>query len=524
MQPGLLQEVISELSYLERTSSDNSPWGVLGRDGRYPEALEAIETQAGLNPVSPSSRLWWVLCQLKLGRVPVTALSAPLEEIFPTLTESPSEHALGCLAFLELASSLFERKHPRLAVMMMQRAAELGQVAKSIPARLVHGMNTGLVQSIEAELLRAREKREDKNYIKELETRLEKARAVLTDIEKPPSPVHEVKPLKKRKFFTSKAIIERANAEQDTKTTSAAQVTILPLEQARFEQPGLPSPDSEPVLRRPTRLGSRVSRGPAILLLSLVGLLTGALLLLWQLLRMEPGTEELKNRLAIAVRMPLNNELVLPETAGGGERAVAASATNLSAVNQRLKNLDLDRRDAPGAGVEQPAAQNSGQAAKGKPVEEDEIEALPEDPKPQKDARLPSVSSPKNPPAKVEQIDDSPRKTPLDGLENSQTQDNTAQVRTEDPYAGSGQRALDGTPLRSYEVERFDPPIRFRTLTPTEVFSAPSLLASSLAHLEPNTPVHVVSRMGQWLELRSRGGKRGFIYAQDAVEEKGKQD
>ncbi|HMO17149.1 MAG TPA: SH3 domain-containing protein [Oligoflexia bacterium] len=82
----------------------------------------------------------------------------------------------------------------------------------------------------------------------------------------------------------------------------------------------------------------------------------------------------------------------------------------------------------------------------------------------------------------------------------------------------SAERALDGSVLRSYEVERFEPPRVFETLTSTNVLSAPSLLAPSITRLEAGTPIQVTARMGLWIEIRSNAGKIGYIYAQDATE------
>ena len=78
--------------------------------------------------------------------------------------------------------------------------------------------------------------------------------------------------------------------------------------------------------------------------------------------------------------------------------------------------------------------------------------------------------------------------------------------------------SIDGQPVRSYEVQRYPSPVLFKTIASTQVLSAPSFLATSLVRLAPDTSIQVVSRMGQWLELRSTEGNRGFILAQDAQE------
>ncbi len=103
---------------------------------------------------------------------------------------------------------------------------------------------------------------------------------------------------------------------------------------------------------------------------------------------------------------------------------------------------------------------------------------------------------------KVEDVGNSPRKTT---------------ANTPKKNAGRSNETLSSAQAGAEKNQSFDPPRLYRTITPTEVLAAPSLLAKSLARLEANTPVHVTKSMGHWLELRSTGGRTGFIYAQDAA-------
>lgn len=139
--------------------------------------------------------------------------------------------------------------------------------------------------------------------------------------------------------------------------------------------------------------------------------------------------------------------------------------------------------------------------------------AIPENSVPQLDPNdLPSMP--------VESIGSSGKKAPIptaamDGLRVDSAGRVYGAPKASDP-AGAQGRALDGSPLRSYEVEQFDPPLVYKTIARTRVASAPSLLSETLAELNADTPVHVTARMGRWLELRSTGGKVGYIYSQDA--------
>jgi len=56
------------------------------------------------------------------------------------------------------------------------------------------------------------------------------------------------------------------------------------------------------------------------------------------------------------------------------------------------------------------------------------------------------------------------------------------------------------------------------TLVRTEVFDSPNYQARTIARLEPGDKVSVEARVGQWLRIRSRRGRAGFVYAQDIGE------
>jgi len=56
------------------------------------------------------------------------------------------------------------------------------------------------------------------------------------------------------------------------------------------------------------------------------------------------------------------------------------------------------------------------------------------------------------------------------------------------------------------------------TLVRTDVFASPSYQGRKIARLEPGDKVSVEARVGQWLRIRSRRGRAGFVYAQDIGE------
>ncbi|MCB9030477.1 MAG: hypothetical protein H6619_05445 [Deltaproteobacteria bacterium] len=56
----------------------------------------------------------------------------------------------------------------------------------------------------------------------------------------------------------------------------------------------------------------------------------------------------------------------------------------------------------------------------------------------------------------------------------------------------------------------------YRIIASTRVMSKPSFLGISIAYLDQGARIEVLSRSGDWLKVRSRKGKLGFVLAQDA--------
>jgi hypothetical protein len=94
-------------------------------------------------------------------------------------------------------------------------------------------------------------------------------------------------------------------------------------------------------------------------------------------------------------------------------------------------------------------------------------------------------------------------------------------IREPDGHGGTlsskdSPREQDGSQLQTVTVEQFPSPKLYKVLATTAVFSAPSVISQAIARLEPGAKVQVVAKMGKWLELRSAGDRRGYIYGQDA--------
>jgi hypothetical protein len=72
----------------------------------------------------------------------------------------------------------------------------------------------------------------------------------------------------------------------------------------------------------------------------------------------------------------------------------------------------------------------------------------------------------------------------------------------------------DGTP--SYPVYRYSPPRTYSIVVNTKVLSRPSYTSAVRAELKKGSKVEVEEDLTLWLKIRSRGGRVGYILAQDA--------
>ncbi len=70
--------------------------------------------------------------------------------------------------------------------------------------------------------------------------------------------------------------------------------------------------------------------------------------------------------------------------------------------------------------------------------------------------------------------------------------------------------------LNENDVEKFNPPLVFETISATNVLSAPTFFSPSIVRLQAQSLIEVTARIGVWLEIRSNAGQTGYILAQDA--------
>ncbi len=494
------------------------PWRAEYAAGRFPEALAAVESELGATPDSPLPRLAWILIQLELGRVPLTALSSPMTELLPAAKENPALHRISAAVLLSLAARLAEKSQLRLGLSLLEGAGDLSRQAGIFSAGEDAALHTYGVSYLEEELARAKTRRESADYIRRLEKKLEEKRT-----HKPAPPPAAKQPRPRKNTLSSKQLFEDAlNGDSGPHSTAAAVAAI----------------DAQPIdisAGAPAEKRGKNFSPLVLVLMLIIGLallITRGLGALFDTpLDAEPGM-----LLAMSTKEPPPAAMTLPEVRLDRHALLSQKMdsinTNLEQVGERLKNIDTKTGDP---GVDQAAIDASQSSlAKVEKKSEDELVPLdgPSDPNaaptaaPVDPRRTPRLDPGAAAQVKVEDLDAGGITPPLHAPTPDLRVGNDGRLygppADRDPALDAkgkqGEaRALDGSPLRSYEVEQFPEPQLYRTIVPTNVLTSPSLLASAVSRLERDTSVQVVSRMGQWLELRSTQGRRGYIFAQDAV-------
>ncbi|HQH26990.1 MAG TPA: hypothetical protein PLP17_06300 [Oligoflexia bacterium] len=510
------------------------PWTEAAGRGDYQTALSLVENELNEHPASPGAKLWWVRCQLELNRIPITALSAPLEEIIPMIRQKPELADLAAFTFLKTAAALLERAQSRLAVAMLERALEFCSLSESLSEKEELDLVQFYRTALEDESTKAQQRRESRKYIEALNEKLlrlkDNPRKTKLNNRMQPSQA----PLPRPEVISAKTIITEAARADEPAFVLAAHEQDVELSTSRLEQTGTAVGADSPAPLPATR-----SYRPALFFFAGISALALAVLLVLTLPLIRNLLAPAGPRALLAMEtMVLPSAMMelpgLADTANNGGLVNAA----LDDVGKRLQQLSVSKTNenkdqkqepiVPGAPseIDEKALTSPSAKALSTSPQEDELEPIGKLPPARNDIpanRVPKPNASQFANTKVEEVGSSPRKAALPpGLAGSSLKTGRdgrlygpPQVNDPAAHAADG-KALDGSPLRSFEVQQFNPPLRYRTITATDVLSAPSLLASTYARLEADIPVDVTARMGQWLELRSQKGQVGYIYAQDA--------
>ncbi len=523
----------------------------------YAGLLGFVESKLQDDPESLLYRLLWVRAQIELELLPTTALGAPLEEMRIRLESESNCYTLSCSTFLGVGSKLAKKSQLRIAVLVLERAFEFASKSAVLSFAEEESIRKLFLAAIESEISRAESRREDKRYISALNKKREEVinftskKSVKEAVKgkgaerKHPTSEDASSKLPNRKLFTSKSIVTEAN-DPELKGSPKDSVEFLSRDgnpsssSSRADQSLEISPE-QAAAELENKRNLRASLKSA-LFLALFALIIVIPVYVWRVVFPTVSNTSLNSRLALG---PTNDPvpgLQLPRLDSQGSsrpEVKSEEMAGLDHVKERLSGLAFDRGALPSDSTSESQANSSPEIAvtevvkESAPTEIDKPKVVhPELPQinpvgRDNPGKVPMLDPDRLAGTKVEPLGDysdrsSSNRTSMDGLRTGSDGRIFGPERTasDERRESAELTGPDGRPVRAVPVEELKQPIHYRTIAATEVLSAPSLLAKSVARLEANAKVQVVARMGRWLELRSNGGRRGYIYAQDAVEDR----
>ncbi len=493
----LLPEIIASHTQAVLKSEKDSSWVEALREGNFTRALTELEREGLPNA---RERLWWIRSQLELKKVPLGVLTSPLEETFSEMKEDQALEELLVVTLLSIATDGFLRDQRRLALIMLTRAFQLVHTSIHFKSAEKETIRTELKTHLSKELHELKAQTEtvpkkklqvQKDYIHLLEMQLAEIEAIKIVASSKPEAALPQTPRKEKisKQFTSKSIIEHGTRDEIPVSAHA-------------------------------EIAASKNKANAMIVVGLVLSCAALLFFFWSRSR-----EGLRDRLAMATKAPNSGELLAPEIHGFDFKSVGlitSPATSFENIQSSLDKLSKNEKSElpppsspPEVEVEKESSTDAATStSKGehRDAPKQEVAVLPEE-----DKKAPLLDPAKLSETKVEALGETfPSGS---GVGGRVVRGPDGRLYGPPPHRSGGARELDGQELRGYEVNRFEPPKPYRTITETQVLEAPSLVAPSLSQLEANAKVQAVAQIGRWLEIRSTGGRVGYIYAQDAIAE-----
>lgn len=422
--------------------------------GDFKSALVKIDDRLAQEPSDLAARLWWVQCQSELGIVPASALNSPLEEILPQLKEANHLYESAIAAFVRISIRLLDRNQTKLATVLLERAYDFSKLGRSVHENTKESLRETLNQTLILERERAVNKREPKIYLDSIDKKLS-----------------ELKSAPKSKP------IERGSQKGVSNLSSA---TLL---RDAVETDRLVAQFEEPVIKE--GIGGD-KHGRQAVLISICGLLM-IVFGVFSSRIFDTPVEPYNELLAVSLlpsSFPQLQSLSLP--------FAEAKTAGLESVSKRLERLKEAKK------ITWNAEKSNQEREVSKPT------AVPTETLSKEDkSKLPEMNPDKLADSVVESL----------GA--------TGAVNSVDKVTRGPDGRIYGPPptdnsVQPVEVEQLRKPQLYRVLVSTSVFSAPSVVAHPVAKLEAKAQIQVVAKLGKWLELRSSGGRRGYIYAQDA--------
>jgi hypothetical protein len=455
-----LKDFINSRTKILAENLNNSTWKAYALVGDYQSLLSCLDGELTGGKASKQARLWWVRAQLELGRVPISVLSAPLEEYLEELRRDVDLYELSSITFLALGQALFKKGQGRLAVVLIERSFEFAKKVKSISQEELDSIKAFLMEAITAEIevdnnqLSVRSKQRDaerENYKQALRKKLELLEQLDEDETNFSNNQHQ--PKYSGDQITSKSIIQLGED--------------VTLKEDKELKPG----NSKALAWVVFCLGSM----GAIILAGWYYYEQSTEKKIYQRLAFREEPLEVPELKLPELRLPDVQDVRLMEVAGSGLADVMKQLDKLSASNSQPQESTLDNN--------QGTTPNTNREQVVSTVKKDS-EAV--------------TTTPKTRDLSQTVVEDL-------GVTGVQTSVN----------ALKGERVR---PSVSYEVEQLHPPVMFNVIVSTYVYESPSLLARTLTRLEANSNVQGVARMGGWLKVKSTGGRYGYVFAQDVVQ------
>ncbi len=469
-------------------------WNSLREDpqGTLPE----IEKRLIENPEDLGDKLCWVYGHLSQDDLPLIALTAPMQEVVPRVIKENEFCSAGLALCIKLAQELKNRKQYKLAISMLDLADDLiKQLEKEsqLPAEISNQHTLELKELLELELEAAGKRREPSSYLKSIEKRIK-------DLPKPKklAKVSGAPMVESFKNESSSPPKNKKVLDDDESLVIERNYTIDEQgvgEELTIGEIGSPAESlSEKLPETDAQVGAPGNSFFSYLLVFFSGVLAVA-----------AGIYLLRPTLFSAI----NNEMQAKSDVGE-EKSENIAKTKTSALiklespsvtNPDPKLLELERRVGELNKEEEVASSTEGNEISKYGAAEDSISDGPvEEVNPElKQAKLPTVPElPKNIQRETFPVD-----TP-------------AQVYRKKDGRNYGSPPPSSSRVKGFPVRQFNPAQEYKVIIDTDVYTAPSLMADAVVRLRQGARVSVVSKLGNWLEIRSAEGNKGYIYSQDA--------
>lgn len=477
--------MLSKKAYLEEESA--SYWGEKHFSLGASITLNEIEKYLGFENHSSEDTVhaqkWWLCCQLELEQAPASALITPLEEVYKLVEQDSAVSGSIVYLYLMFAGQLWKRSNLRLSIIIFEKSLQIINNHPSLHIEEMKEIYIAFQSVISAEKALVAKRNVKESYLVRLDTLKEELKCKQAELNLDSSNESPV--------VSEAEEAEREESEDETRDMEIAQATG----------------DTS----RKVRKSIAHYAVPFLVTTMVVMLISFTESEIFSLFQRDvsgagrnakpvvPDSKGVKNDNGVVS----TDKKHTTEDAGEpskGQVDTKTRSTPFEAIALRLENLN---------------ERHSSRSIDGdaKDVESDNTPVFNAD---KKDPdTLPSLDSSKFVAANREDLSIEKKTLSVDSSGIARGKDGRIFGRA--PKLSEKQVDLSGAPVKPVAVVEFKKPKRFETIVATEVLSAPSVSARTITRLEQGSLVEVVSRMGRWLELQSRKGHKGYIYAQDAV-------